>query len=217
MTAKQGVYGGRKVREGTVVSDKMTQTVVVAVHSAIRHPLYKKTIRRVRKYMAHDEEEKAKIGDRVRIVEAAPISKQKRWRVAEVLSRGDVPELAPEAIDATLVEDLAAPLTPPAPKAAARPEAAPEDAVAPPEAEAAETPSAVEPEESPEGAPIEEMSVVEADAGPEALETPEGALSEEDVDLGEPEVPPMEEEEVVQADAPAEALEQVDPAKGETE
>ncbi len=217
MTAKQGVYGGRKVREGTVVSDKMTQTVVVAVHSAIRHPLYKKTIRRVRKYMAHDEEEKAKIGDRVRIVEAAPISKQKRWRVAEVLSRGDVPELAPEAIDATLVEDLAAPLTPPAPNAAAAPETAPEDAVAPPEAEAAEPPTAVEPEESPEEAPIEEMDVVEADAGPEALETPEDTLSEEDVELGEPEVPPMEEEEVVQADAPAEALEQVDPAKGETE
>ena len=87
MTAGQGVYSGRKVREGTVVSDKMTQTVVVAVHSAIRHPLYKKTIRRVRKYMAHDEEEKAKIGDRVRIVEAAPISKHKRWRVVEVLRR----------------------------------------------------------------------------------------------------------------------------------
>jgi small subunit ribosomal protein S17 len=217
MTAKQGAYGGRKVREGTVVSDKMTQTVVVAVHSAIRHPLYKKTIRRVRKYMAHDEEEKAKIGDRVRIVEAAPISKQKRWRVAEVLSLGDVPELAPEAIDATLVEDLAARLTPSAPKAVGRPEAAPEDAVAPPEAEATEPSSAVEPEESPEEAPIEEMDVVEADAGPEALETPEDTLSEEDVELGEPEVPPMEEEEVVQADAPAEAPEQVDPAKGETE
>lgn len=214
MTAGQGIYGGRKVREGTVVSDKMTQTVVVAVHSAIRHPLYKKTIRRVRKYMAHDEEEKAKIGDRVRIVEAAPISRQKRWRVAEVLSHGDVPELAPEAIDATLVEDLAAPLTPSAPKAAARPEAVPEDAASSPEAEAVEPPSAVEPEESPEEAPIEEMDVVEADAGPEALED---TLSEEAVELGEPEVPPLDEEEVGQADAPAEALEQVDPAKGETE
>jgi small subunit ribosomal protein S17 len=217
MTAKQGVYGGRKVREGTVVSDKMTQTVVVAVHSAIRHPLYKKTIRRVRKYMAHDEDEKAQVGDRVRIVESAPISKQKRWRVAEVLSHGDVPELAPEAIDATLVEDLAAPLTPPAPKAAARSEAAPEDAVAPPEVEAAEPPSAVEPEESPEEAPAASIEVVQADAGLEALETPEETLSEEDIELGEPEVPPMEEEEVVQADAPEGALEPVDPGKGETE
>jgi small subunit ribosomal protein S17 len=212
MTAGQGVYGGRKVREGTVVSDKMTQTVVVAVHSAIRHPLYKKTIRRVRKYMAHDEDEKAKIGDRVRIVEAAPISKHKRWRVAEVLSHGEVPELAPEAIDATLVEDLAAPL--PQPTTAAEP--VPEDAVAPAGAEAAE-PSAIEPEEGPEEAPIEEMAVVQADAGPEALETPEETLSEEAVELGEPEVPPIEEAEVVQADAPPEALEPVDPGKGETE
>ena len=214
MTAGQGVYGGRKVREGTVVSDKMTQTVVVAVHSAIRHPLYKKTIRRVRKYMAHDEEEKAKIGDRVRIVEAAPISKHKRWRVAEVLSRGEVPELAPEAIDATLVEDLAAPLPQPTTGAAA--ERVPEDAVAPVEAEAAE-PVVVEPEESPDEAPIEEMAVVQADAGPEALEAPEETLSEEAVELGEPEVPAIEEAEIVQADAPPEALEPVDPGKGETE
>ena len=214
MTAGQGVYGGRKVREGTVVSDKMTQTVVVAVHSAIRHPLYKKTIRRVRKYMAHDEDEKAKIGDRVRIVEAAPISRHKRWRVAEVLSHGEVPELAPEAIDATLVEDLAAPL--PQPTTAATAEPVPEDADAPLEAEAA-GPSAIEPEESPEEAPIEEMAVVQADAGPEALETPEETLSEEAVELGEPEVPAIEEAEVVQADAPPEALGPVDPGKGETE
>jgi small subunit ribosomal protein S17 len=215
MTAGQGVYGGRKVREGTVVSDKMTQTVVVAVHSAIRHPLYKKTIRRVRKYMAHDEDEKAKIGDRVRIVEAAPISKHKRWRVAEVLSQGEVPELAPEAIDARLVEELAAPL--PQPAAASRPEAAAEDAVASPEAEVAEPLSDVEPEKSSEEAPIEEMAVVQADAGPEALETPEEPLSEEAVELGEPEVPAIEEAEVVQADAPPEALEPVDPGNGETE
>ena len=215
MTAGQGVYGGRKVREGTVVSDKMTQTVVVAVHSAIRHPLYKKTIRRVRKYMAHDEDEKAKVGDRVRIVEAAPISKHKRWRVAEVLSHGEVPGLAPEAIDATLVEELAAPL--PQPTTTAESEAVPEDAVASPEAEAAEPPPVVEPEESPEEAPMQEMDVVQADAGVEALETPEETLSEEAVELSEPEVPAIDEAEVVQADAPPEALEPVDPGNGETE
>ncbi len=217
MTNVPGVRGGRKARDGVVVSDKMEKTIVVAVDSAIRHRLYKKTIRRSKKHMAHDEHALAKMGDVVRIAEAAPSSKRKRWALVEVLSRGDVTELAPEAIDSTLIEELAAPLTPPAPKAAARPEAAPADAIAPPEVEAAEPPSAVEPEESPEEAPIEEMDVVEADAGPEALETPEEILSEEDVELGEPEVPPMEEEEVVQADAPAEALEQVDPAKGETE
>src|SRR4029077_12285615 len=113
MTAGQGVYGGRKIREGTVVSDKMMKTVVVAVHSAIRHPLYKKTIRRVRNYMAHDEDEVARMGDRVRIVEASPISKKKRWRVAEVLSHVELAELAPEAIDSTLIEELAAPIEPP--------------------------------------------------------------------------------------------------------
>ena len=206
MTAGQGVHGGRKAREGTVVSDKMTQTVVVAVHSAIRHPLYKKTIRRVRKYMAHDEDEKAKIGDRVRIVEAAPISKHKRWRVAEVLSHGEVSELAPEAIDATLVEDLAAPL----PTTAAESEVVLEDAVALPEAE---PPSVVEPREAPMGA----MDVVQADAALEALETPEQTLSEEAVELGEPEVPAIEEHEVVQTDAGPEATEPVDPGKVETE
>ncbi len=211
MTAGQGVYGGRKVREGTVVSDKMTQTVVVAVHSAIRHPLYKKTIRRVRKYMAHDKDKNAKVGDRVRIVESAPISKHKRWRVAEVLSHSEVPGLAPEAIDATLVEELAAPL--PQPTTAAESEAVPEDAVASPEAVAAELPSVVEAEE----APIEEMDVVQADAGVEALETPEETLSEEAVELSDPEVPEIDEAEVVQADAPPEALEPVDPGKGETE
>lgn len=195
MTAGQGVYGGRKVREGTVVSDKMIKTVVVAVHSAIRHPIYKKTIRRVRKYMAHDENEVAKIGDRVRIVEASPVSKRKRWRVAEVLSHLDIAELAPEAIDSTLIEELAAPQEPPA------------RAVASPEGEAAEPPSAVESEAE---APAE-MDVVMEDAGPEALQ-PE-AMSEAEAGPLEAEVPPIEEEEPVQADAPPAALEPVDGAK----
>jgi small subunit ribosomal protein S17 len=217
MTNVPGIRGRRKARDGVVVSDKMEKTIVVAVDSAIRHRLYKKTIRRSKKYMAHDEHALAKMGDVVRIAEAAPSSKRKRWALVEVLSRGDVTELAPEAIDSTLIEELAAPLTPPAPKAAASSEAVPAAAVAPPEAEVAEPPSAVEREERPEEAPIEEMDVVQADAGPGALETPEETLSEEAVELGQPEVPPMEEEEVVQADAPPEALEQVDPAKGETE
>jgi ribosomal protein uS17 len=66
MTAERGIYGGRKIRQGTVVSDKMEKTVVVAVQSNIRHRLYKKTIRRVKKFMAHDENETAKMGDVVR-------------------------------------------------------------------------------------------------------------------------------------------------------
>lgn len=200
MTAGQGVYGGRKVREGTVVSDKMMKTVVVAVHSAIRHPIYKKTIRRVRKYMAHDEDEVAKMGDRVRIVEASPVSKRKRWRVAEVLSHVELADIAPEAIDSTLIEELAAPQEPPA------------RAIASPEGEAAEPPVAIEPEDVAAAAVIE---VVMEDAGPEALE-PEAMSVEEATGPLEPEVPPIEQEEPVMADAPLEALQPVDP-EGEKE
>lgn len=201
MTAGQGVYGGRKVREGTVVSDKMMKTVVVAVHSAIRHPIYKKTIRRVRKYMAHDEDEVAKLGDTVRIVEASPVSKRKRWRVAEVLSHIEVADLAPEAIDSTLIEELAAPQEPPA------------RAVASPKGEAAEPPAAIESEDE---ATVADFEVVMEDAAPEALE-PE-IMSEEEAGPLEAEVPPIEQEEPVQADAPLDALQPVDPtAEGEKE
>ena len=88
----------RKTRLGFVISDKMNKTVVVAVETPKRHPLYKKTIRRVVKYKAHDEENKCKIGDKVRIVEMRPLSRDKRWRVAEVVSKGEVVELPPEEI-----------------------------------------------------------------------------------------------------------------------
>ena len=69
MTEGNRPYGRRKVLEGTVVSDKMQKTVVVAVERLTRHPLYKKTIRRTKKYKAHDEENACRVGDRVRIVE----------------------------------------------------------------------------------------------------------------------------------------------------
>jgi small subunit ribosomal protein S17 len=88
----------RKTRLGLVVSDKMNKTVVVAVETPKRHPIYKKTIKRVTKYKAHDEENKCKMGDRVRIVETRPLSKDKRWRVAEIVTKGEVVELPPEEI-----------------------------------------------------------------------------------------------------------------------
>jgi len=88
----------RKTRLGLVVSDKMNKTVVVAVETPKRHPLYKKTIRRVVKYKAHDEENKCKRGDKVRIVEVRPLSRDKCWRVVEIVSRGEVVELPPEEI-----------------------------------------------------------------------------------------------------------------------
>lgn len=76
----------RKVREGLVVSNKMAKTVVVAVETRKVHPLYKKAVRRTKKYKAHDENGACKIGDKVRIVETRPLSKEKRWRVTEIVS-----------------------------------------------------------------------------------------------------------------------------------
>src|SRR5207244_9494992 len=105
MTAKQSGLRG-KVRDGTVVSDKMQKTVVVAVQANVRHRLYKKTVRRVRRLMAHDEREEAALGDRVRIIEAAPISRRKRWRMLEVISRVDLPEVAHDSIDIVLLGDV---------------------------------------------------------------------------------------------------------------
>jgi len=88
----------RKTRVGHVVSDGMDKTVVVAVETPKHHPLYKKTIRRVVKYKAHDEKNKCRQGDLVRIVETRPLSRQKRWRVAEVITRGTVIEVKPEEV-----------------------------------------------------------------------------------------------------------------------
>lgn len=94
----------RKVRFGTVVSDKMQKTVVVAVEATKRHRLYNKTLRRTQRYKAHDEHNECRLGDRVRIVETRPLSKEKRWRVAEILKRGNVAEIQPSAIGAEVLE-----------------------------------------------------------------------------------------------------------------
>ena len=88
----------RKTRFGKVVSDKMDKTVVVAVDTPKRHPLYKKTIRRVVKYYAHDEKKQSKIGDTIRIEETRPTSRLKRWRVVEIITKGEVAEIKPEEI-----------------------------------------------------------------------------------------------------------------------
>ena len=77
----------RKVRQGVVVSDVQDKTIVVRVQRTTTHPLYNKTIRVSKKYHAHDEANDAKVGDTVRIVETRPISKLKRWRLAEVVER----------------------------------------------------------------------------------------------------------------------------------
>lgn len=88
--------GRRKVREGRVVSNKMDKTVVVAVEARKVHPLYKKSIRVIEKYKAHDANSACKIGDTVKIIETRPLSKDKRWRVAEIVSKKEVVESGSE-------------------------------------------------------------------------------------------------------------------------
>ena len=77
----------RKVREGVVVSDKMDKTVVVSVEDRVKHALYGKVLRRTSKLKAHDEQNDCGVGDRVRIMETRPLSKNKRWRVIEIMER----------------------------------------------------------------------------------------------------------------------------------
>jgi small subunit ribosomal protein S17 len=86
----------RKVREGLVVSNKMAKTVVVAVETRRVHPLYKKAIRLTKRYKAHDENNACKPGDKVKIVETRPLSKEKRWRVAEIMSTKETAETKPK-------------------------------------------------------------------------------------------------------------------------
>ena len=77
----------RKERVGVVVSDKMQKTVVVALERRFPHPLYGKMVTRTKRVKAHDEENSAKVGDRVRIMETRPLSKDKRWRLVEIVDR----------------------------------------------------------------------------------------------------------------------------------
>jgi small subunit ribosomal protein S17 len=88
----------RKVRTGTVVSNKMDKTVVVQVETLTHHPLYRKVMRRKAKFMAHDEDKSCSIGDTVKITETRPLSKCKRWRVAEIVRKKQVAEIQPKEI-----------------------------------------------------------------------------------------------------------------------
>ena len=92
------MQGKRKTRFGRVVSDKMDKTVVVVVETPRSHKLYRKTIRRAVRYKAHDEKNQCHIGDMVKIIETRPLSKEKRWRVAEILTTGEVAEVQPKEI-----------------------------------------------------------------------------------------------------------------------
>jgi len=85
MTEKK--RGIRKIQVGVVTSTAMQKTVTVAVDRLVRHPLYRKTLRRTSKFLAHDEKNSCKVGDRVRITETRPLSARKRWRVLEILEK----------------------------------------------------------------------------------------------------------------------------------
>ena len=77
----------RKTRVGHVVSDKMDKTIVVAVEDHVRHPLYKKIVQRTYKLIAHDENNEAHVGDTVRVMETRPLSKDKRWRLVDIVEK----------------------------------------------------------------------------------------------------------------------------------
>ena len=77
----------RKTRVGVVVSDKMDKTIVVAVKDSVQHPLYKKILKRTKKFKAHDENNECHVGDTVKVMETRPLSKDKRWRLVEIISR----------------------------------------------------------------------------------------------------------------------------------
>ena len=79
--------GYRKTRIGEVVSDKMDKTIVVAIKTKVRHPLYGKMVNRTRKFQAHDENNECGIGDTVKIMETRPLSKDKRWRLVEIVEK----------------------------------------------------------------------------------------------------------------------------------
>ena len=88
----------RKTRIGHIVSSKMDKTVVVAVQTAMNHPLYKKTVKKVVRYKAHDTKNECGEGDIVRIVETRPLSKEKRWRVAEIITKKEAVAVQPKEV-----------------------------------------------------------------------------------------------------------------------
>ncbi len=95
----------RKVRVGRVVSNKMEKTVVVAVQWQQRHPIYKKSLRRVARFYVHDKDSQCKLGDLVRIQETRPISRTKHWRVLDVLERREVAEVKPAELDEGILSE----------------------------------------------------------------------------------------------------------------
>ena len=169
----------RKRREGVAVADAAHKTVAVRVERTVMHPLYRKVQRRRKRYLAHDEGNTCRNGDRVLIEECRPISKRKSWRVVEILERREVAEVQPTEIGAPVIET---PEAPPQPAPAVEPEApaAADDAgaaevPAPPEQQvAAETEPAEAAAEEPAASsePVDAPAEAEPAADPAAAEVP---------------------------------------------
>lgn len=147
-----------RVLQGVVVSDKMDKTVVVDVSRRKQHPLYRKVINRSRRFKAHDDANACNVGDVVRILETRPLSRGKRWRVIEILQRGDVAEVAPDLIGRELEAEV---------------QAAPRAEAGEPAAETGETSAEAvdEPAAEVEAAPGEAGEAADAEAG-DGEETP---------------------------------------------
>ena len=159
--------GQQKSLIGTVVSDKTEKTVTVVVEFTRKHALYHKIMKRSTRFLAHDDRFGAKPGDLVRILETRPLSRRKRWRVTEILQRGDVAEIAPREIDA---EYLGQPRErQPKPEPTETPVAAAEPADTPAEEPTAETQVAPAVEEE---AAVDAESTAEAPASEAAAEQP---------------------------------------------
>jgi small subunit ribosomal protein S17 len=184
-------YGRRKTRVGVVVRDKMSKTVVVAVGAIKRHRLYKKIMRRVTRYKAHDEENACQVGDKVLIVETRPLSRDKRWRVAEILATAALPEEEKLVFEEEVAEELreldeaTAAEAPPAEEEAPPTEevvaeeeqpAAAEEIEEAPQAEEEEKPAA---EEEPEAEEEEQQPAEEEQAQAEEGEQPEEEETQE--------------------------------------
>ena len=204
----------RKARVGRVVSDKMDKTVVVRVEHRRAHRLYRKSIQLQKRYVAHDPENDARLGDLVRLIESRPISKTKRWRVASIIERGDLAEIQPEEI---ATEAGAEPARARQVEAEPRTEDPQPEAVAAPEPEAASEQSEepdTEPEaiQEPEAAP--EPETEQAEAAPPAEQTTAEAESDEP---GPPAEQAMAEAESDEPEAAPEAIQEPETEDGGAE
>mgnify|MGYP001233063511 CR=1 FL=1 len=177
----------RKTRIGRVVSMKMDKTVVVAVERRVHHRLYHKSMRRVRKFVAHDEHNEYQIGDTVRLIETRPLSKTKRWRVSGLVKRYDVPDVQPSELAEPVLNVNTEPLPSVTEVEAPAEEEAPEavaEVEAPAEEEAPEAVAEVEApaeEETPEA--VAEVEAPAEEETPEAVAEVEAPAEEEEEKL----------------------------------